>query len=97
MKARVKEWNEERKAKEGNVVLQVTLFDVTGRFKPISTLINVPSVEEYKRNKVEYKTKAIQKICNQRYMSGKELMKLGYKEIKVRNWSLLQKIKKGSK
>ena len=79
------------------IVLQITLFDVTGRYKPISTLISVPSVEEYKKNSVEYKRQAVQKICNQRFLSGKELIALGYKKIKVRNYSLLTKIKRGDK
>ena len=83
-----------KREEEKFVILQVTLFDDTKRYKPISTLIKVESVEEYKRNSTEYKRQAIQKICNQKYMTGKELIALGYKTIKVRNWTRLQEIKK---
>ena len=83
-----------KKAREEQTILQVTLFDVTERHKPISTLIHVPSVREYKENSEEYKRQAVQKICNQRFVSGKELIAQGYKVIKVRNYSLLMKAKK---
>ena len=58
------------------ITLQITLFDKNNKYKPISTLINVPSLEEYKKNSTKYKVQALQKICNQRYMSGKELQEL---------------------
>lgn len=74
------------------ITLQVTLFDVKGEYKPISTLIDVESLEEYKSNPTFYKIKAIQKICNKRYITGKELQKLGYTKIKVRNYTLYKKM-----
>jgi len=81
------------------IELQVTLFQKENRFKPISTLIKVESIEEYKKNPTFYKMQAIQKICNQRYISGKELQEMGYTVIKIRNytlWKELNKKKKGS-
>ena len=78
-----------------SVVLQITLFDTNNRHKPISTLMQVESLEFFNNNSKEVKTKAIQSICNKRLLSGKELVKLGYTRIKVRNYSLLQRIKKG--
>ena len=78
-----------------SVVLQVTLFDTNNKHKPISTLIQVESLEFFNNNSKEVKTKAIQNICNKRLLSGKELVKLGYTRIKVRNYSLLQRIKRG--
>lgn len=80
-----------------NITLQITLFDSTGKYKPLSTLINVESVEYFKAHSTEIKTQAIQKICNQRYLSGKELAKLGYTTIKVRNYTLYQQIKNKEK
>lgn len=79
------------------ITLQVTLFDVKNEFKPISTLIEVESVEEYKKNPTFYKMKAVQKICNKRYLSGKELQKMGYTRIKVRNYTLYKELKEKKK
>ena len=73
------------------VTLQFTLFDVNGRYKPISTLIKVESIKWFKEHQQEVKTKAIQQICNQRRLSGKELAKLGYVRLKVRNYDLFLK------
>ena len=84
--------------KQNNTItLQITLFDVTGKYKPISTLIEVESVEYYKEHSKEVRQKAIQKICNQRLLSGKELVKLGYKKIKVRNYTLWKEIQEGKR
>lgn len=79
------------------ITLQVTLFDKNKRYKPISTLIQVPSIEEYKRDSTKYKVQALQKICNQRYLSGKELQELGYTIIKVRNYTLWKEIQEEKK
>lgn len=85
------------KQKKDNIIIQVTLFDVTGKYKPISTLIEVESIDYYKEHSKEIKQKAIQKICNQRLLSGKELVKLGYTKIKVRNYTLWKQIQEGKK
>lgn len=74
------------------ITLQVTLFDAEGKYKPMSTLIDVESIEEYKKNPTMYKMKAIQKICNKRYLTGKELQKMGYTTIKVRNYTLYKEM-----
>ena len=79
------------------VTLQVTLFATNGKYKPMSTLINVESIEEYKKNPTFYKVKAIQKICNQRYLTGKELQEMTYTHIKVRNYTLYKEITKSKK
>jgi len=74
------------------VTLQITLFDKENKYKPISTLIEVESIEEYKKNPLKYKIEAIQKICNKRYLTGKELQNLGYTIIKVRNYTLYKEL-----
>lgn len=79
------------------IELQVTLFDIKNEFKPISTLIKVESIEEYKKNPSFYKMQAVQKICNKRYISGKELQKMGYTRIKVRNYTLYKELKEKKK
>ena len=75
------------------ITLQFTLFDVNGRYRPISTLVKVESLRWFKEHQEEVKTKAIQQICNQRRLSGKELAKLGYTKLKVRNYTLYLKSK----
>jgi len=64
--------------------IQFTLFCSTGQYKPMSTLLDISSIEEYKTNAIAYKTKAIQKICNQRYMGKQDLIKYHYSKMKVR-------------
>lgn len=79
--------------KENFITLQFTLFDTTGHYKPLSTLVKVESLTWFKEHREEIKTKAIQQICNQRHLTGKELAKLGYSKLKVRNYTLYQKTK----
>ena len=64
--------------------LQVTLFDTNNKYKPISTRVNVESVEYYKQHTKETRQKAIEKICAKRYTTPKQLAKNGYNQIKVR-------------
>ena len=86
------------KDKDNNfVTLQFTLFDVNGKYKPISTLVKVESIKWFREHEQETKTKAIQQICNQRRLTGKELAKLGYTKLKVRNYSLFLKSKQKAK
>lgn len=73
------------------ITLQFTLFDVTGKYKPISTLMKVESIKYFREHEQELKTKAIQQICNQRRLTGKELARLGYTKLKVRNYTLYLK------
>ena len=79
------------------ITLQITLFDKNNKYKPMSALVNVESIEEYKKNPTKYKMQAVQKICNKRYLTGKELQDMGYSIIKVRNYTLLQKRKEQEK
>lgn len=76
------------------ITLQFTLFDVTGKHKPISTLVQVESIRWFKEHQEEVKKEAIQKICNQRRLTGKELAKLGYTRLKIRNYDLFLASKK---
>ena len=66
------------------VTLQFTLVSTTGKYKPMSTLIEVPSIKEYNSNSEEYKKKAIRKMCIQRKTDGYYLKKNGYTQMKVR-------------
>ena len=82
-----------KKEKDNFVTLQFTLFDTTGKYRPISTLVKVESLKWFREHEQETKIKAIQQICNQRRLSGKELVKLGYTKLKVRNYTLYLKSK----
>ena len=64
--------------------LQFTLFSTTGKYKPMSVLLEVPSVKDYNEHAEEYKKKAIRKMCLQRNTDGYYLKKNGYTKIKVR-------------
>lgn len=82
------------KDKENNfITLQITLFDVNGKYKPMSTLVKVESIKWFREHEQEVKTKAIQQICNKRRLSGKELARLGYTKLKIRNYDLFLKSK----
>ena len=70
--------------------LQFTLISTmltnngTSKYKPMSTLLEVPSIKEYNNNPEEYKSKAIRKMCIQRKTDGYYLKKNGYTQLKVR-------------
>lgn len=66
--------------------LQVTLFATNGKYRPISTLINVENMEDYNKNKKKYQEKAILNICHSRRTTWKELVKNSYTGIKVREY-----------
>ena len=79
------------------IKLQVTLFDTNNKYKPISTTVNVESVEYYKQHTKETRQKAIEKICSKRYTTPKQLAKDGYNQIKVRVYQEQGKISKTDK
>ena len=66
--------------------LQVTLFATNGKYKPMSTLIEVESMEDYEQNKRKYQEKAILNICHTRRTSWRELKEDSYTKIKVREY-----------
>lgn len=69
------------------IKMQITLFDRENKYKPISTLIEVNSVEDYNNNKKEYQKKAVQKIAAKRYLSIAELKNQGYTQLKAREYT----------
>lgn len=69
------------------IKMQVTLFDKENKYRPISTLIEVESVDEYNNNKQEYLHKAIGKIAAKRYLSIAELKKQGFTQVKAREYT----------
>lgn len=77
-----------------NIIIQITLFDVNNKYKPISTLIEVESVEWFREHVKDCKLRAIKKICLQRGWTGKQLLEFGYKKIKARNYTLWKELQK---
>lgn len=68
--------------------LQITLFATNGKYKPISTIIEVESIEDYKKNKNKYQTKAIANICHNRKTDWNTLKRQTYTTVKVREYNL---------
>lgn len=64
--------------------LQVTVFHKENKFKPISTLVEIPMTEVVKKNYQPYKVKAVEKICLKRNWTYNDMMKLGYNKISCR-------------
>ena len=76
------------------ILIQITLFDVNNKYKPISTLVKIPNIQYYREHEDEVKRKGYQQICNQKYLTGKELLNLGYKRVKIRNYTLWKELQK---
>lgn len=64
------------------MTVKISLKSVRGR-RPLSTLITAESWADYKEHKTEYKNKAIAKICYDRKMTIRDLVKYGYNTIKA--------------
>lgn len=67
-------------------LIQVTLFDKNGRYRPVSTIYKVESIEWFNAHREEAKVNAVIKICQQRGWTQKELEKYGYKTCKIRRY-----------
>lgn len=89
--------NKQTKDNNNNVIIQITLFDVNNKYKPISTLIEVESVDWFREHVKECKLTAMRKICLQRGWTGKQLLEYGYKKIKARNYTLWKELQKKEK
>lgn len=64
--------------------IQFTLFDKEDRYKPVSTVIQVPNAKDFRENFRAYKIRAIQNICAKRYWDSSDLKEYGYTELKYR-------------
>lgn len=76
--------------------LQMTLFATNKKYRPISTIIEIENMEEYKQNKAKYQKKAIENICHNRKTTWKDLKEQSYTTVKVREYNL-EKISKRQK
>jgi len=68
--------------------LQITLFAINGKYRPISTIIEVESMQDYETNKAKYNTKAILNICHNRKTTWSVLKRQTYTSIKVREYDI---------
>ena len=64
------------------VEVQISLFSSKG-YRPMSTILTVPSAADYNEHKEQYKKLAVVKMCQQRSMTTYDLRKYGYNEIRV--------------
>lgn len=68
------------------ITYQVTIFDINGKYKPVSTLVkkqepvNLKDLSECKKLYIEGATK----ICQQRLWKSSDLLGAGYKRYKIR-------------
>ena len=72
--------------------IQVTLYNMTNKYKPVSAIVNVESKEWYLAHKKETREQGIIKICQKRYWTSKDLKKYEYSMCKMRIYDK-QKIK----
>lgn len=64
--------------------VQVTLIDKSGKYRPVSCLIQVPDDMDLKENKEALKIRGIKKICLLRGWSKRELLQYNYLTCKMR-------------
>ena len=72
--------------------IQITFFQKDNKYKPVSTLLEVESMEYYEQHKAETQKRALLNIAHQRKTTPKELIDQGYTKIKVREYDI-EKIK----
>lgn len=66
--------------------IQVTLFSTTGKYKPVSCLIEVESAKYYFAHKAEIRQQGIVKICQKRLWNTHHLKQYGYTKVKMREY-----------
>lgn len=69
---------------ENRIPIQYTLYCESGKYKPVSCVIEIEDIKHFNENPGFYQQKAIQKICLKRYWSKRDLMFYGYTKIKCR-------------
>ena len=58
--------------------IQITLFHKDNKYKPMSTILEVESMEYYEEHKAELQKKAMLNIGHQRYLTPQEIIKNGF-------------------
>jgi len=68
--------------------LQVTFFHNEGKYKPVSTIIEVESIEQYEQHKAQEQRKALMNIAHYRHTTPQVLIKQGYTKVKIREYDI---------
>ena len=76
--------------------LQVTFFHNEGKYKPVSTIIEVESIEQYEQHKAQEQKRALMNIAHYRHTTPQDLIKEGYTKVKTREYDI-DKIKEQQK
>lgn len=63
---------------------QITLYDKSGKYRPVSTLVKIADEEEFKNKRDEIKNAGIRKIMIQRGWSRRDLIQYNYLTCKLR-------------
>ena len=79
-------YNNYRKKEKGDYMIQVqiTYFCTTGQYKPISTVVRVPSTYDLYKRKEYWYERAKKNIMAKRYWTNEDMEKFGYTEVKAR-------------
>lgn len=64
--------------------IQVTYFCTTGQYKPVATVIEVPSSYDFYKRKNYWLNRAKTLIKNKRYWTEDDMRKYGYTEVKAK-------------
>ena len=75
------------------IKLQVTFFQKENKYKPISTIVEIDSLEYYNNNKAEVQKRALMNIAHNRKTTPNDLIQQGYTKIKTREYNI-EEIKK---
>lgn len=70
--------------------LQVTLYCADGRYKPVSTIVEIPTKEWIANNVKPYTQKGAQKICNKKGWTQADIKRLGYTKVKFRAYDKIK-------
>lgn len=66
------------------IQIQLTLYSESGKYRPMSTIVEVESIAYYNVHKQEILNRAIQRISVQRKMDIWVMKKYGYTKLKAR-------------
>jgi hypothetical protein len=69
---------------KGKIKIQVTYFCESGKYKPVATVIEVPSTYSFHKNKAYWIARAKKNIQAKRYWSDMDMLNFGYTEVKCR-------------
>lgn len=66
------------------VKIQVTYFDTTGKYKPVASVIEVPSTYSFYKKREYWVNRAKSMIKAKRYWTDDDMQKFGYTEYKAK-------------